>query len=92
MKGRRITLAEARRQALAVAEEVDRRMAEERDREHERSSRIADDEAIDRIEELLRRMTPEKRTLFESIRARREEIGPVGFDIVEALREMREGD
>ncbi len=28
-------------------------------------------------------MTPEKRALFESIRANRERVGPVGFDIVE---------
>lgn len=41
-------------------------------------------------EELLREMTPENRALYERIRKRREEIGLIGFDIVEAIREIRE--
>jgi hypothetical protein len=41
-------------------------------------------------DELLRKMSPEKRALFEKISALRERIGPVKFDVVEALREIRE--
>jgi hypothetical protein len=41
-------------------------------------------------DELLRSMGPERRALFHRILALRERIGPVRFDVVEALREMRE--
>ena len=41
-------------------------------------------------DELLSRMTPEKRAIYEQIIALRKRIGPVDFNIVEALREMRE--
>jgi hypothetical protein len=41
-------------------------------------------------DELVRRMSPEKRALFEKISALRKRIGPVKFDVVEALREIRE--
>ncbi len=43
----------------------------------------------DDIEQLLARMTPERRALLERILARREAMKPVDFDIVEALRELR---
>jgi hypothetical protein len=42
------------------------------------------------LADLLRKMTPEKRALFERITALREKIGPVNFDVVQALRELRE--
>jgi hypothetical protein len=42
-------------------------------------------------ERLLARLTPERRALYDRIVALREEIGPVDFDIVEAIRELREG-
>ncbi len=42
-------------------------------------------------EELLRRMTPENRALYERIRERRERIGRIeGFDIVAELRRLRD--
>ena len=44
---------------------------------------------IARREELRRRMAPEQRARFERIAALREKIGPVGFDVVAALRELR---
>ena len=41
-------------------------------------------------EELLRRMNPERRALFESIITRRDRIGRIeGFDANEAIREIR---
>lgn len=40
-------------------------------------------------EELLRRMSAEKRAVFERIAALRKRIGPVQINVVEALREMR---
>ncbi|QEH31973.1 hypothetical protein OJF2_04400 [Aquisphaera giovannonii] len=39
---------------------------------------------------LIRSLTPEKRALFESIASLRRKIGPVAFDVVNALRELRE--
>ena len=45
---------------------------------------------MQRKDELLRSMSPEKRDLFHKIVGLREKIGPVKFDVVEALREMRE--
>jgi hypothetical protein len=41
-------------------------------------------------ERLLAKMTPERRALYERIIARREEIGPVDFDSVQAIRELRD--
>ncbi len=58
------------------------------------------DQAVGRLRELFspercaerrRRMTPEQRALDERITRRRDEIGPIDFDIVAALREMRNG-
>ena len=40
--------------------------------------------------QLLQRLSPEKRALFEEIVALRKKIGPVGFDVVKTLRELRE--
>jgi hypothetical protein len=40
--------------------------------------------------ELPMRMGPEKRALFAPIVDLRRRIGPVDFDVVDALREMRE--
>ncbi len=40
--------------------------------------------------ELLQKLSPEKRALFEEIVALRKKIGPVGFDVVKTLRELRE--
>ena len=40
-------------------------------------------------DERLRRMSPEARATYERIRTLREEIGPLDFDIVKALRELR---
>ena len=42
------------------------------------------------LDERLRRMSPDRRTLYEEIRQLREEIGPIDFDVVRALRELRE--
>ena len=39
--------------------------------------------------ELLKKMSPEKRAAFERITSLREKIGPVDFDVVKTLREMR---
>lgn len=41
---------------------------------------------------LLRRMTPEARATYDRIRALQAEIGPLDFDIVKALRELRGDD
>lgn len=43
-----------------------------------------------RRNELLRRLTPERRATYERIRKLREEIGPLNFDVVEELRDLRE--
>ncbi len=43
-----------------------------------------------RREERLRRMSPERRALYEEIGKLRDEIGRVDIDIVEAIRELRE--
>jgi hypothetical protein len=40
--------------------------------------------------ELMRRLTPERRATYERIRKLREDIGPLDFDVVEELRELRE--
>lgn len=37
----------------------------------------------------LKRLSPERRAIYERIKKLRDEIGPVEFDIVEALRELR---
>lgn len=44
----------------------------------------------ERREELLRRLSPERRATYERIRKLREEIGTLDFDVVEELRELRE--
>jgi len=38
----------------------------------------------------LRKMSPERRAIYERIRQLRDEIGPIDFDVVEALWELRE--
>lgn len=43
-------------------------------------------------DERLRRMSPEARATYERIRKLREEIGPIDFDVVKALRELREDE
>lgn len=45
---------------------------------------------IRRRNELLRRLTPERRATYERIKKLREEIGPLDFDVVEELRDLRE--
>ena len=40
-------------------------------------------------EESMRRMSPDRRALYERIIKRRDAIGPIDFNIVEALRELR---
>jgi hypothetical protein len=40
--------------------------------------------------QLLQRLSPEKRALFEGIVALRQKIGPVKWDVVEILRELRQ--
>jgi hypothetical protein len=42
--------------------------------------------------ELLQKLSSEKRVLFEEIVALRKKIGPVGFDIVPMLSEIRDTD
>ena len=37
----------------------------------------------------IRRLSPERRAAYERIKKLREQIGPVRFDVVEALRELR---
>ena len=39
----------------------------------------------------LQRLSPERRATFERIRKLREQIGPIGFNISSALREIRQG-
>lgn len=41
---------------------------------------------------LIERMSPDARAIYEQIRALREEIGVTGFDVVEALRELRDDE
>ncbi len=41
-------------------------------------------------EELVRKMTPKNRELYERITALREQTGPINFDGVKAIREIRE--
>ena len=41
-------------------------------------------------DDMLKRMTPEKRALYERIVKLREKIGPVNMNLVEAIRELRE--
>ena len=41
-------------------------------------------------DERLRRLSPERRELYERIRRRREEMEPISFDVVEVLRRIRE--
>ena len=43
-------------------------------------------------DERLRRMSPEARATYDRIRTLRGEIGPLDFDIVEALRELRDDE
>lgn len=45
-----------------------------------------------RRDERLGRMPAEARAVYERIQRLREEIGPVDFDVVEQLRELRNGD
>jgi hypothetical protein len=45
---------------------------------------------IRRRDELLRRLTPERRATYERIKKLREEIGPLDFDVVKELRDLRE--
>ena len=40
-------------------------------------------------DERLHRLSPERRVMYEEILKLREEIGPIDFDVVEALRELR---
>ena len=40
-------------------------------------------------DELFRGLSPERRALFEDVRRLREQIGPIEFDVVEAIRELR---
>ncbi len=43
-----------------------------------------------RIEELKQQMTPEKRKMFEDLEKLRNEIGVDDFDVVQAIRELRD--
>ena len=43
-------------------------------------------------EDRVSRMPAERREIYERIRGLREEIGPVDFDVVEALREIRKSE
>jgi hypothetical protein len=45
--------------------------------------------AVDKAD-LVEKLSPEKRALFEEIVALRKKIGPLKFDVVQALRELRE--
>ena len=45
---------------------------------------------VRRREELLQRLTPERRATYDRIRKLREDIGPLNFDVVEELRVLRE--
>lgn len=44
----------------------------------------------ERHEERLRQLTADQKALYERILKRREKIGPVGFDINQAIRELRD--
>lgn len=46
----------------------------------------------ERHEERLRKLSPERRALYDRIRKLREEIGPIEFDVAKALREIRSND
>lgn len=41
-------------------------------------------------DERLARMTPERRAIYERIKRLRDAIGPIDFDVLDALRELRE--
>lgn len=43
-----------------------------------------------RRHELLRQLTPERRATYERIKKLREDVGPLDFDVVEELRDLRE--
>lgn len=43
-------------------------------------------------EDRLARMTPQARASYHRIMRLRDEIGPVGFDVAQALREIREDE
>jgi hypothetical protein len=43
-------------------------------------------------DERLRRMSPERRANYERIRKLRNDIGPIDFDVVKALRELRDDE
>lgn len=43
----------------------------------------------ERHDKRLARLSPERRLLYDRITALRDSIGPVGFDVTEALRELR---
>ncbi len=44
----------------------------------------------ERREELMRRLSSERKATYDRIRRLREEIGPLNFDVVEELRNLRE--
>jgi hypothetical protein len=61
------------------------------------SNEIRDGGSVDSLftgkvlrEERLRRMTPERRASYERIKKLRDEIGPVDFHVVKAIRKLRE--
>jgi hypothetical protein len=60
------------------------------------TSTTATDRSSDRVrrlrrrDELLRRLTPERKATYQRIKKLREEIGPLDFEVVEELRELRE--
>lgn len=43
-----------------------------------------------RLDEKVRSLSPERRALFEEIKRLRDRIGPIDFDVVRAIRELRE--
>lgn len=45
-----------------------------------------------RRDERLRRMSPSARATYDRIRKLREDIGPIDFDVVTAIRELRDND
>jgi hypothetical protein len=44
------------------------------------------------LEDRIQQLPPDRRALYERIIKRRDEIGPIDFNIVEALRELRGDD
>jgi len=44
---------------------------------------------LKRRDERLRSLSPDRRAIFDRIRKLRTDIGPIDFDVVEALRELR---